>query len=205
MVRLGTVSLGWNIVAPMLHLVLPRRTGTRIGRAAISAIYRSFWRAAGRLGMMQIDSSALDVLRDEPGGLVVAANHPAMLTRVSSRDCARVCVMKAELLATRSSSRLSVHANPQDIGRLGKTAVNTLRGGGRVFLRSGPERARPVHPFKPVTLDREAGASADTTVSRCRSPIRKCLPLLNRRRAGRRRFRSASARCRCRPGACFAM
>jgi hypothetical protein len=41
-------------------------------------IYRSGWATAERLGMMTVDSSALDPLRDEPGGLIVAANHPAM-------------------------------------------------------------------------------------------------------------------------------
>ena len=49
---------------------------------------------------MRIDSSALDALRDEPGGLIVAANHPTMLDAliVVARLPRGVCVMKAELL-----------------------------------------------------------------------------------------------------------
>jgi 1-acyl-sn-glycerol-3-phosphate acyltransferase len=49
---------------------------------------------------MRIDSSALDVLRDQPGGLIVAANHPTMLDAllVVARLPRGVCVMKAELM-----------------------------------------------------------------------------------------------------------
>ena len=98
--QLGLVSLAWNLVAPLISLVLPRRSRERIGRAAISWIYRSGWATAEALGMMTVDSSALDVLRDEPGGLIVAANHPAMLDAmvVVARLPRGVCVMKAELL-----------------------------------------------------------------------------------------------------------
>ena len=76
--QLGLMSLVWSLVASLLSLVLARRTGERFGRAAISFIYRSGWSTAERIGMMRVDSSALDALRDEPGGLIVAANHPAM-------------------------------------------------------------------------------------------------------------------------------
>jgi len=70
LVQLGTMSLGWNMIAWLLHPLLPRHTGTRVGRAAISRIYRIFWATAGRLGMLHIDATALAALRDEPGGLI---------------------------------------------------------------------------------------------------------------------------------------
>lgn len=159
-VRLGAVLLAWGLIAPLLHLVLPRRAGTRVGRAVISWIYRSFWRAAERLGMMRIDSSALDALRDEPGGLILAANHPTMLDAliVVARLRRGVCVMKAELMRNPflgTGARLARYIR-NDIGRgMVRDAVKTLEDGGQLVLF--PEGTRtvrmPVNAFKPgITL-----------------------------------------------------
>jgi len=63
--QLGLVSLVWALVAPLLSLLLPRRMRVRIGRSGISWIYRTGWATAERLGMMEIDSSALDPLSDD--------------------------------------------------------------------------------------------------------------------------------------------
>jgi 1-acyl-sn-glycerol-3-phosphate acyltransferase len=84
----------------LLSLLLPRRRRERIGRAGISWIYRTGWVTAERLGMMTVDAAALDALRDEPGGLIVAANHPAMFDAmvVVARLPRGACVMKAELM-----------------------------------------------------------------------------------------------------------
>ena len=72
---------------------------------------------------MQIDSSALDALRDEPGGLIVAANHPTMLDAllVVARLPRGVCVMKAELMR------------------------NVFLGGGARLAQLHPQRRRPRH------------------------------------------------------------
>lgn len=159
-VRLGAVLFGWGLIAPLLHLVLPRRTGTRIGRTAVSSIFRSFWRAAERLGMMRIDSSALDALRDEPGGLILAANHPTMFDAllVVARLRRGVCVMKAELMRNPflgTGARLARYIR-NDIGRgMVRDAVKTLEDGGQLVLF--PEGTRtvrmPVNTFKPgITL-----------------------------------------------------
>ena len=42
-VQLGAMSLAWNLVAPLLSLLLPRRRPARLGRAAMSFIYRCCW------------------------------------------------------------------------------------------------------------------------------------------------------------------
>jgi hypothetical protein len=94
------MSLGWAVIARLLRCALAARPRGRLGRAAISFIYRRCWTSAERLGLMEVDASALDALRDEPGGLIVAANHPTMLDAllVVARLPRGVCVMKAELL-----------------------------------------------------------------------------------------------------------
>ncbi|MGZ8260399.1 MAG: lysophospholipid acyltransferase family protein, partial [Caldimonas sp.] len=159
-VQLGAISLGWSLVATVLALVLPRATAGRIGRAGVSWIYRTCWASAQRLGLMEIDSSALDVLRDEPGGLIIAANHPTMLDAlvVVARLPRGVCVMKAELLRNvflGAGARLAQYIR-NDVGRgMVRDAVATLREGNQLVLF--PEGTRtvtaPVNAFKPgITL-----------------------------------------------------
>jgi 1-acyl-sn-glycerol-3-phosphate acyltransferase len=187
-VQIGLMSLAWNLVAPLLLLVLARRTRERIGRAAISFIYRSGWATAERLGMMSVDSSALDPLRDEPGGLIVAANHPTMLDAlvVVARLRRGVCVMKAELMRNiflGSGARLARYIR-NDVGRgMVRDAVQTLREGNQLVLF--PEGTRTVgatvNAFKPgVTLiSHLAQAPIQTVLIESFSPyLTKGWPLL---------------------------
>lgn len=158
--QLGFVLLVWSLVSPILSLLLPRRTGTRIGRHVIALMFRSCWWSAERFGLMRIDASALDVLRDEPGGLIVAANHPTMLDAmlVAARLPRGVCVMKAELLRNvflGAGARLARYIR-NDAGRgMLRDAVASLKEGGQLLLF--PEGTRtvrwPVNAFKPgITL-----------------------------------------------------
>jgi 1-acyl-sn-glycerol-3-phosphate acyltransferase len=159
-VQLGAMSLVWSVVAPLLSLVLPRAAGGRFGRSAVSFIYRCCWASAERLGLMRVDSSALDALRDEPGGLIVAANHPTMLDAlvVVARLPRGVCVMKAMLMRNiflGSGARLARYIR-NDVGRgMVRDAVQTLREGNQLILF--PEGTRTVgasvNAFKPgITL-----------------------------------------------------
>ncbi|MCE9658575.1 MAG: 1-acyl-sn-glycerol-3-phosphate acyltransferase [Burkholderiales bacterium] len=186
--QLGLVSLVWNLLAPLLSLLLPRRTRERIGRAAISFIYRSGWATAERLGMMSVDSSALDALRDEPGGLIVAANHPAMFDAmvVVARLPRGACVMKAELLRNvflGGGARLAGYIR-NDSGRgMVRAAVECLKEGGQLVLF--PEGTRtvrpPVNAFKPgiTMIAHLAKAPIQTVIIESDSPyLRKGWPLL---------------------------
>ncbi len=158
--QLGLTSLLWSLIAPLFSMLLPRRVGTRFGRNVISFIYRSAWWTAQRLGLMEIDSSALDALRDEPGGLIVAGNHPTMLDApiVVARLPRGVCVMKADLLRNvflGGGARLARYIR-NDAGRgMVRDAVRCLDEGGQLILF--PEGTRTVRPpindFKPgITL-----------------------------------------------------
>ena len=97
---LGVASLAWNLAAALLLRVLPVGRGQALGRAAISRSYRVFWSVAQSVGMMQIDSQALQSLRNEPGGLIIAANHPSTLDAmlIVAYLPRSVCIMKASLL-----------------------------------------------------------------------------------------------------------
>jgi len=160
LLQLGAMSLAWNVLATLLHPLLPERRATQIGRAVIARAYRSFWATAHACGMLQIEASALDALHGEPGGLIVAANHPTMLDAllVVARLPRGVCVMKAELMRNiflGGGARLARYIR-NDVGRgMVRDAVETLREGNQLVLF--PEGTRtvtaPINAFKPgITL-----------------------------------------------------
>jgi len=158
--QLGAMSLVWNLLAPLLSLLLPRTAGGRLGRSGVSYIYRCCWTTAEGLGLMEIDSKELDALRRETGGLIVAANHPTMLDAllVVARLPRGVCVMKAELMKNiflGGGARLARYIR-NDVGRgMVRDAVQTLSEGNQLVLFPEGTRtvAAPINPFKPgITL-----------------------------------------------------
>lgn len=186
--QLGVMLLGWALLAVLLMPLLPRRAGSRLGRRAVSFIYRALWANAERVGMMRIDAGALDALRDEPGGLIVAANHPTMLDAliVAARLRRGVCVMKADLLGNvflGAGARLARFIR-NDGGRgMVRDAVSALKDGGQLVLfpegtRTGGAR---LEPFKPgITLIAHlADAPIQTVIIESESPyLTKGWPLL---------------------------
>ncbi len=150
---LGLISVAWNLVALVLYPLLPREVGLRVGRAAISRAYRVFWWTARAVGMMQIDSRSLDVLRDEPG-LIVVANHPSMLDAVMlvARLPRSACVMKASLMRNpllAPASRLARYIrNDSPFGLIQHAVADLKRGGQLVMFPEGTRTTRPpVNPF----------------------------------------------------------
>jgi 1-acyl-sn-glycerol-3-phosphate acyltransferase len=158
--QLGLMSLAWCLVSPVLSALLPRRFGTWLGRSAISFVYRCCWKTAERIGMMRVDSSALDVLRNEPGGLIIAGNHPTMLDAliVVARLPRGVCIMKAELLRNiflGAGARLARYIRNDSGRRMVRDAVTSLKEGAQLVLF--PEGTRtvclPINDLKPgITL-----------------------------------------------------
>ena len=176
---LGITSLAWNLAALLLWPLLRRPVGQRIGRAAISHVYRGFWATAQATGMMRVDASALDVLRDEPGGLIIAANHPTMLDAllIVARLPRGVCIMKAELMRNAflgSGARLARYIRNDAPHKMVRHAVASLREGGQLVLF--PEGTRTVHPpLNPLLpgltlISQKAGVPIQTIIIETRSP-----------------------------------
>lgn len=183
LVWLGLISLTCNLVACVLLLMppslLPVRRAQAIGRAGICYGYRLFWATAQAVGMMRIDVGQLDELREEPGGLLIAANHPAMLDAllIVSRLPRGVCVMKAALVKNPflgAGARLARYIHNDSPRQLIRRAVETLREGGQLVLF--PEGTRtvqpPLNPFLPglTLIARQAGVPIQTVLIETPSP-----------------------------------
>lgn len=185
--QLGVFLLLLSCAARTIGLLLPRDLATRVGRSIVSFIYRSCWASAGRLGLLHVDADALDVLRHETGGLIVAANHPTMLDAmiVVSHLPRSVCVMRADLMRNvflGPGARLASYI-PNDRGRcLVRDTVAALRDGDLVVLfPEGTRTSRsPVSAFKPgITLIAKlARVPIQTVLIRSESPyLKKGWPL----------------------------
>jgi len=186
--QLGTSLLLLSSVACILVFLLPRTVAMRVGRSAVSFIYRCCWASAQRLGLMRIDADALDVLRGERRGLILAANHPTMFDAmlVVAHLPRTVCVMRSDLMRNvflGPGARLASYIG-NDSGRsVVRESVAALREGQMLVLF--PEGTRtsnpPVNAFKPgITLIAKlADVPIQTVLIRCESPyLRKGWPLL---------------------------
>ena len=150
---LGLMSLVWNLTALLLYPVLPRAIGLRWGRFMIAWGYGLFWRLTACSGMLKLDASVLDSLRDEPG-LIVVANHPSLLDAVMlvARLPRSFCVMKSSLQHNPllgPGARLARYVtNDTALGMI-LGAVRELDDGGQlVVFPEGTRTTRaPLNPF----------------------------------------------------------
>lgn len=156
LVELGAMSLAWTLAAWVLYPLMPQSRGTRIGRAAIATMYRVFWTSAQACGMMRVDSMALDVLRAEPAGLIIAANHPTMLDAMvlAARLPRGVCIMKAELMRNvflGPGARLARYIRNDAKHGMVRCAVRCLQENGQLLMFPEGTRTveRPVNRFRP--------------------------------------------------------
>ena len=157
---LGLVSLAWNLLALLIRPLMPAARGRTLGRAAIACIYRTFWSITAVFGILRIEAQALEALRDEPGGLIIAANHPSMLDAllVVARLPRGVCIMKASLMRNvflGAGARLARYICNDSARGMIRGAVANLRDGAQLVLF--PEGTRtvrtPINRFRPgVTL-----------------------------------------------------
>ena len=156
LVQLGAMSLLWNVIAWLAYPLVPKRAGTVLGRAAISRIYRIFWGTAELFGMLQVDAGALELLSDEPGGLIIAANHPTMLDALVLIAHLRrgVCIMKADLMRNpflAAGARLARYIRNDAPRGMMRCAVDCLREGGQLVMFPEGTRSvdRPINKFRP--------------------------------------------------------
>lgn len=178
LIALALASSIFNVTAFVLYPLLPRARGRRLGRAAIANGYRGYWRFTQPFGLLRLHAEALDVLRDEPG-LVIVANHPSLLDAMMlvARLPRSACVMKASLMRNPflAAGALLARYIPNDSAHgMVRQAVADLREGGQlVMFPEGTRTTRaPINPFQPgfALMAKHARVPIQTVFIDTRSP-----------------------------------
>lgn len=175
---LGLISVVWNLCALLLHPLLPRAFGLRVGRAGIAFGYRLFWAVARASGLLHMDAQALRALADERG-LVIVANHPSLLDALMlvAQLPRSFCVMKASLMRNPllgPGARLARYIRNDCPRKMVRLAVQDLREGGQLVMF--PEGTRTtgssLNPFQPgfALIARRAGVPVQTVFIDTTSP-----------------------------------
>ena len=172
------LSLGWSVVASLLHLVLPRRLGRRVGRLGIMLSCRLFLATLTLTGRFHFDLRALDALRDEKA-MIIAPNHPSLWDAVmmASRLPDMAIIMKAMILDNvllGGGARLARYIPNDSVRRMICLALDELRSGSHVLLF--PEGTRTVTP----PIGRITGA-VGVIACRARVPVQTVLVETNSR------------------------
>lgn len=159
LLHLGAMSLTWNLICFVLYPFLSREQGVVIGRAAIASVYRGFWACLQWTGVMRLDYTALDALKND-AGLIIAANHPSALDAllVIARVPRGVCIMRASLMRNPflgAGARLARYIRNDPPRGMVRGAIDNLKAGGQLVMF--PEGTRtvvpPVNKFLPgITL-----------------------------------------------------
>jgi 1-acyl-sn-glycerol-3-phosphate acyltransferase len=152
---LGVISLSWNAVAALLKLFLRGARGRRVGRAGISYGYRFYWACARASGLMRLEAESLAALGDEPGGLLIAANHPSLLDAlmIVARLPRGACVMKGALMRNPflgAGASLAGYVVNDSTRTMVRSAVDRLDEGCQlVVFPEGTRSPAPgqIHPF----------------------------------------------------------
>lgn len=152
---LGVISLAWNLVAFVLKFVLRGRLARRVGCAGIAYGYRFYWACARASGLMRLEAESLDALRDVPGGLVIAANHPSLLDAlmIVARLPRSACIMKGSLMRNPflgAGAGLAGYVPNESTRTMVRTSVERLHEGCQLVVFPEGTRSpspRRLHPF----------------------------------------------------------
>ena len=152
---LGLISLTWNLVALLLRLVLRGDSARRVGRAGIAYGYRFYWACARASGLMRLEAESLDALRDLPGGIIIAANHPSLLDAlmIVARLPRSAAVMKGALMRNPflgAGAGLAGYVVNDSTRTMIRTSVERLHEGCQLVVFPEGTRSpspRQIHPF----------------------------------------------------------
>ncbi len=144
----------WSVLATIISLVLPRRTGAAFGRLVIMLMCRVYLTALTLTGLVKLNLEVLDTLRDERS-LIIAPNHPCLLDVILmvSRLPHTVCIMKAELwehvFLNRAVSLAGYICNDSAISMVRRASLAIRAGEQLLIFPEGTRTTRkPVNAFK---------------------------------------------------------
>lgn len=187
LILFALICLAWSVIATLISPFLPRKIAKPLGQLAIMTGFRFYLAVLKITGLVHLDLSALDTLRDD-NSLVIAPNHPSLIdvVLIASRLPRFVCIMKASIrdnLLLGGGARLAGYIRndaPKDMIRLAATAA---REGNQLLIF--PEGTRtitpPVNDFKGGfgLIAKKAGVPVQTVFIETNSPfLGKGWPLL---------------------------
>lgn len=133
LIYFGVLGTLFTCLCALIHPLLPRHIGARVGRSAISFLFRTYLGMLQSTGLLKLDLGALDALRAERG-TVIAPNHPCLLDAVLV--IARVphvgCIMKAAIwdsIVLGGGARLAGYIRNDSPRGMVRSAAASLRAG----------------------------------------------------------------------------
>lgn len=153
----GIFGLLMTLTGGLLHLILPRPLGIRVGRACIHFLFRQFVRYLELTGLLQVNLNDLERLGKLDHPFIIAPNHASLWDAVFilARLPHAVCVMKKSILKNPwlgGGARLAGHIPNDAMTRMIRAASDALIQGGQLVLFPEGTRTEPesewINPLK---------------------------------------------------------
>lgn len=175
----GVGAILFSLLGAVLHPLLPRRLGARLGRHIATRLFRLYLIFIESTGLFKCDVTALDALAGV-GPLIIAPNHQGLIDviLVGSRLSNIACIMKKEIrdnMLFGGGARLAGYICNDSIGSMVRTAVAELKQGSQMLIF--PEATRtvvqPVNKFTGVfaMIAGRAGVPVQTVFIEYTSPF----------------------------------
>src|SRR6478735_122984 len=146
-----------TVIGGPLHLILPKRTGERLGRFFLHHLFRKFVVLLRAADLVRADLTALDALKDLQPPFIAAPNHTSLWDAVFiiARLPSAVCVMKKPILLNPllgGGARLAGYIANDGMTRVIRDAYDSLNQGGQLLLFPEGTRTKPdarwINPLK---------------------------------------------------------
>ena len=146
-----------TIIGGALHLLLPKRTGEKLGRALLHQLFRKFVVLMRAGDLVHADLTALDSLSSLKHPFIAAPNHTSLWDAVFiiARLPSSVCIMKKVILKNPvlgGGARLAGFIANDGMTRIIRDASKSLSDGGQLLLFPEGTRtradARWINPIK---------------------------------------------------------
>jgi 1-acyl-sn-glycerol-3-phosphate acyltransferase len=146
-----------TLIGGPLHLILPPRTGERLGRFLLHQLFRKFVVYLRISDLVHADLTALDRLKDIKHPFIAAPNHTSLwdVVFIIARLPSAVCVMKKQILnniVLGGGARLAGYIANDGMTRMIRQTSRSLNDGGQLLLFPEGTRtrqdARWINPLK---------------------------------------------------------
>ncbi|BCX48962.1 lysophospholipid acyltransferases (LPLATs) [Haloferula helveola] len=143
----GVFGLLFTLIGLPLSLILPRRTGERLGRSMLHRAFRVFVWYLRATGLVYADIDSLKPLRGRSEPVIIAPNHTSLWDAVFVIACLPqpICIMKESILCNPflgGGARLAGYIPNGCSSRLIRDAADALGRGGQLLLFPEGTRTR---------------------------------------------------------------